>query len=136
VSEQLKEITHFVHTIYKRLVVHTYSLSLSLSLPDLFNFLKILLWSNQHLIIVPCVMIVAAAEIPPSVSIKQSFRIGELKPNTSIAIHTYKTQKKKKPIHTCTYMSLKTYNCCERKRRKEKENINCLGAAICPSLTS
>jgi hypothetical protein len=72
-------------------------------------------------------MIVAAAEIPPSVSIKQSFRIGEVKSNTFIAIHTYKTF-----IHVLTC----TYNCCERKRRKEKENINCLGAAICPSLTS
>jgi hypothetical protein len=39
-------------------------------------------------------MIVAAAEVPPSVSIKESSRIGGLKSNTSIAIHTYKTQKK------------------------------------------
>jgi hypothetical protein len=80
-------------------------------------------------------VIVAAVEIPASVSIKQSSRIDCLKSNTSIAIHTYRN-KKKNTIHTCTYMSLKTYNCCERKRRKEKENINCLGAVICPSLTS
>jgi hypothetical protein len=46
-------------------------------------------------------MIVAAAEVPPSVSIKESSRIGDLKSNTSIAIHTYKTQKK-----THSYMYL------------------------------
>lgn len=42
---------------------------------------------------------------------------------------------KKKTIHTCTlHVPQKTYNCCESKRRKEKENINCLLQQSGPSL--
>jgi hypothetical protein len=66
---------------------------------QIYSTLKNSPWSNQHLIIVPCV-IVAAAEIPASVSIKQSSSIDELKSNTSIAIHTYKNKNKKKTIQS------------------------------------
>jgi len=81
-------------------------------------------------------VIVAAAEIPASVSIKQSSSIDELKSNTSIAIHTYKNKNKnkKKPfIHVLTCPSKHTIVV----KEKEGEGKHyLLSVAICPSLTS
>lgn len=93
-------------------------------------------WSNQHLIIVPCVIVAAAEKF---LLLYQSNKAPQLMTWNRILPLQYtptKTNKQKKnPFIHVLYMSLKTYNCCERQRRKEKENINCLlAAAIGPSL--
>jgi hypothetical protein len=84
-------------------------------------------WSNQHLIIVPCVIVAAAEKF---LLLYQSNKAPQLMTWNRILPLQYtptKTNKQKKnPFIHVLYMSLKTYNCCERQRRKEKENINCL----------
>lgn len=120
VSEQLKDFLQKKHIMCTQFLKDSYIPTHSLSLPDLFNLKKFSLEQSASNY---CTLCDCCGCRNSCFCINQTklqywwVEIEYFHCNTHLQ---KQKQKQKKTIHTCTYMSLKTYNCCERKRRRRK----------------